>query len=198
MTIVLRLLAVVGSLAHATDRLVGKLLGFLPFRVPGVLLVAVLLGLAAWNGAAETSRAIAARPEPIELSVGTLVSDPTTAWVSVSGLLSGPHLDNSIYASDRGTHFLRISNDAHDQVIEGSGERIMEPGQRQTIFPLTQGDGVTRWFYVLRDADNGRRAFVVRSARDGDEIRTRSVVATSSGVLDGLPHLTERTDAGAE
>ena len=50
MTIVLRLLALVGSLAHATDRLVGKLLGFLPFRVPGVLLVTVLLGLAAWNG----------------------------------------------------------------------------------------------------------------------------------------------------
>jgi len=198
MTMVLRILALLGSLAHATDRLVGELLGFLPFRVPGVLLVAVLLGLAAWNAAAETDRAIAARPRPIELRVGALVDDPTTAWVSVSGVLSGPHLDNSIYASDRGTHFLRISNDAHDQVIEGSGERIMEPGQRQTIFPLTQGDGVTRWFYVLRDADNGRRAFVVRSARDGDEIRTRSVVATSSGVLDGLPHLTERTDAGAD
>ncbi len=197
MTIVLRLLALIGSLAHATDRLVGKLLGFLPFRVPGVLLVAVLLGLAAWNGAAETSRAIAARPQPIELSVGTLVTDPTTAWVSVSGLLSGPHLDNSIYASDRGTHFLRISDDPHDHVIEGSGERIMEPGQRQTIFPLTQGDGVTRWFYVLREGNNGGRAFVVRSARDGDEIRTRSIVAISSGVVDGLPHLTERTDAGA-
>ena len=79
MTLVLRLLALLGSLAHGVDRLVGRLLGFLPFRVPGALLVAALLGVAAWNSMAETDRAMAARPTPIETSVSDLVDESTTA-----------------------------------------------------------------------------------------------------------------------
>ncbi|HEX7195633.1 MAG TPA: hypothetical protein VF364_02230 [Candidatus Limnocylindria bacterium] len=195
----LRLLALVGSAASAVDRLVGSLLGFLPFRVPGALLVAVLLGLAAWGSAQETTRAIEARPRPVATTVGELVENATSAWVSVSGLISGPHLDNSLYAADRQTHFLRISDDPHDHVVEGGGEQISitEFGRRQTIFALTTGDGVTRWFYVLREADGGDRALVVRSARGGDAIRTRSVVAIVDGDVEGLPHLVERSDAGS-
>src|SRR5687768_11421063 len=168
MIVALRLLALVGSLANAVDRLVGRVLGFLPFRVPGALLVALLVGLAAWGTAQETARAIETRPQPVATTVGELVDDATSAWVSVSGLLSGPHLDNSLYASDRQTHYLRISDDPHDHVVEGGGEQISitEFGRRQTIFELTTGDGVTRWFYVLREADGGDRALVVRSARE--------------------------------
>lgn len=198
MTLVLRLLALLGSFAHGVDRLVGRLLSFLPFRVPGALLVVALLALAAWNAVADTNRAIAARPVPVETTIGALIDESNTAWVSVSGLLSGPHLDNSIYATDRRPYYLRISDDPHDHVIEGSGEPLMEPGQRQTIFPLTTGDGVTRWFYVLRDADGDDRALVVRSSRGGDEIRTRSVTVLASGTIDGLPHLIEVADAGAQ
>ena len=198
MTLVLRLLALLGSLAHGVDRLVGRLLGFLPFRVPGALLVAALLGVAAWNSMAETDRATAARPTPIETSVSDLVDESTTAWVSISGIVSGPHLDNSIYATDGRPHYMRISDDPHDHVIEGPGEPLMPPGQRQTIFPLSQGDGVTRWFYVLRDPDGGDHALVVRSARAGDEIRTRSVRVTTDGSTAGLPHFVEITDAGAQ
>lgn len=198
MTLVLRLLAMLGSLAHGVDRLVGRPLGFLPFRLPGALLVAALLGVAAWNAVAETDRAIAARPTPIETSVTDLVDESTAAWVSVSGILSGPHLDNSIYATDGRPHYMRISDDPHDHVIEGPGEPLMPPGQRQTIFPLSQGDGVTRWFYVLRDLDGGDHALVVRSARGGDEIRTRSVSVTADGSTDGLPNLVEVEDAGAQ
>ena len=197
MTLVLRPLALLGSVAAGVDQLVGRLLGFLPFRVPGALLVAALLGVAAWSAAAETGRAIASRPVPVDTSIGSLVDEPTTSWVSVSGLLSGPHLDNSIYASDRRTHYLRISDDPHDHVIEGSGEPLMEPGIRQTIFPLTTGDGVTRWFYVLRDVEGADRALVVRSARGADEIRTRSVSVVANGLVDGLPHLVEVADAAA-
>jgi hypothetical protein len=199
MTILLRVLALVGSLAHAIDRLVGHILGFLPFRLPGALLVALLLGLAAWGSAAETGRAIAARPQPAPTTVADLVEHATSAWVSVSGLLSGPHLDNSIYASDRETHYLHISDDPHDHVQEGGGEpiQITEFGRRQTIFPLTTGDGVTRWFYVLRETD-GDRALVVRSARDTDAIRTRSIVAVVDGAIDGRPHLVELADAGSD
>ncbi|MEO7295012.1 MAG: hypothetical protein ABIZ57_02625 [Candidatus Limnocylindria bacterium] len=198
MTPLLRLLALIGSVAHGVDRLAGRLLGFLPFRVPGALLLAALLGLGTWNAVVETGRAIAARPIPLETSVNALVAESNTAWVSVSGLLSGPHLDNSIYASDTRPHYLRISDDPHDHVIEGPGESLMPPGPRQTIFPLTTGDGVTRWFYVLRDAGSADRALVIRSARDANEIRARSVTVVRDGMIDGLPHLVEIADAEAE
>jgi hypothetical protein len=201
MIVPLRVLALVGSLASAVDRLVGRVLGFLPFHVPGALLVALLVGLAAWGSAQETARAIEARPRPTPTSVGELVDESSSAWVSVSGLLSGPHLDNSLYASDRRTHFVRIADDPHDHVVEGGGEQISitEFGRRQTIFELTTGDGVTRWFYVLREAEGGDRALVVRSARERDAIRTRSVVvAIAGGTIDGRPHLVELSDAGSQ
>jgi len=198
MTLVLRVLALVGSLASAIDRLVGRLLGFLPFRLPGALLVALLLGAVAGAFVQDTNAAIAARPRPTGTTVAALVERSSTAWVSVSGILSGPHLDNSIYAADRDPHFVRIRDDPHDHVDEGGGEPVLEPGQRQTIFQLAPGDGVTRWFYVLRDLERDDRALVVRSARNAHEIRTRSVVVTAAGTLDGLPHLVEREDARAD
>lgn len=198
MIYVLRVLALIGSLAHGVDRLVARLLGFLPFRVPGALMVALLLAAASWGSVQDTNEAIAARPRPVPTTVSALVERGSSAWVSISGVLSGPHLDNSIYASDRRTHFLRISDDPHDHVVEAGGEQILFPGRRETIFSLTQGDGVTRWFYVLRELDGGDAALVVRSARDRDQMRTRSVAAISVGAIDGLPHLVEVEDAGAD
>ena len=198
MIVLLRVLALLGSLAHAVDRLVQGMLGFLPFRIPGALLLAVLLAAGAWSSAQDTTRAIAARPRPAETSVGTLLDVSTSAWVAVSGLLSGPHLDNSIYASDRDTHFMRISDDPHDHVLEGDGEPLLPPGRRETIFQLTEGDGVTRWFYVLRDTIEEDRAIVMRSARSGNEVRTRSVVAVADGLVDGRPRFVELDDAGSQ
>ncbi len=193
----MRLVALLGSPAHAVNRMTAGLLSFMPVRVPGALVFALLLGIAAWGSAQATERAIATRPQPFQTSLGTLAEGSTSAWVAVSGLLSGPHLDNSIYASDRETHFLRISDDPHDHVRAPGQEALVERGLRQTTFQLTQGDGVTRWFYVLREA-GGDRAIVVRSARDGQAIRLRSVVATRVGSVEGMPHFVELADAGSE
>ena len=195
MTLLLRALALLGSISYGLERIAGRLLGFLPVRVPVAVILALVVGAAAWGSLQETSRAIAARPRPLETTIGALLEEPTAAWVSVSGILSGPHLDNQIYASDRSTHFLRISDDPHDHVQERGREPMMEPGRRQTIFQLTQGDGVTRWFYVLRDPDGADEAIVVRSARTADDIRTRSIEVRSAGMLEGLPHLVEVADA---
>jgi hypothetical protein len=197
MSLFLRLVALLGSPAHAVNRVTARLLPFLSSRLPGALILAALLGIAAWASAQDTDRAIAARPQPIETSVGELVDSSTSAWVAVSGLLSGPHLDNGIYASDQDTHFLRISDDPHDHVRPPGQEPLVEPGPRQTTFRLTQGDGVTRWFYVLREA-SGDRALVVRSARDGNAIRLRSVVVAPEGRVDGIPRLVELADAGSD
>lgn len=198
MTLILRVLALFGSLSSAIDRLVGRLLGFLPFRVPGALLVALLLGVAAGAFVQDTNDAIAARPRPSETTVSALVERSSSAWVSVTGILSGPHLDNSVYAGDRDEHVVRIRDDPHDHVDEGGGEPVLDPGPRQTTFVLIPGDGLTRWFYVLRDLERTDRGLVVRSARDTGEIRTRSVVVTATGTLHGLPHLVELADARAE
>ncbi|MGH2416992.1 MAG: hypothetical protein ACRDFY_01530, partial [Candidatus Limnocylindria bacterium] len=195
MTLLLRGLALLGSISYGLDRIGGRLRGVLPFRISAGVVLALLLGAAAWGSAQETTRAIAARPQPAETTIHAIVADPTSNWVRVSGILSGPHLDNQVYAADRATHFLRISDDPHDHVQERGREPMMEPGRRQTIFQLTQGDGVTRWFYVLRDPDGGEEAVVVRSARDGAHIRTRSMEVAAAGVLDGLPHLVEVGDA---
>lgn len=195
MTLVLRALALLGSISYGLDRVGSRMLGLLPFRVPAGVVLALLLGAAAWGSAQETSRAIAARPQPAETTIDALVADPSSGWVSVAGILSGPHLDNQIYASDRATHFVRISDDPHDHVQERGREPMMEPGRRQTIFQLTTGDGVTRWFYVLRTAGGGGEAIVVRSARDASDIRTRSIEVSAAGRLDGLPRLVEVADA---
>ncbi len=194
MTVLLRVAAMIGYLGHRVDRIIGRLLGFLPFRVPGAVLVASLLIALAWSSAIATNEAIAARPRPLSTSVADLVAEERNAWVEVSGLLSGPHLDNSIYASDD-VRYLRVLDEPHDhQVIHG--EVLVEPGwRRQTIVPLTRGDGVTRWFYVLRDPDSTADALVVRSARNAEAIRTRSVRVTSAGTVDGLPLLIEVGDA---
>ena len=180
MTVLLRVAAMIGYLGHRVDRIIGRLLGFLPFRVPGAVLVASLLIALAWSSAIATNEAIDARPRPLSTSVADLVAEERNAWVEVSGLLSGPHLDNSIYASDD-VRYLRVLDEPHDhQVIHG--EVLVEPGwRRQTIVPLTRGDGVTRWFYVLRDPDSTADALVVRSARNAEAIRTRSVRVTSAG-----------------
>jgi hypothetical protein len=195
MTLLLRALALLGSISYGLDRIGGRLLGLLPVRVPAGVILALLLGAAAWGSVQETSRAIAARPLPLQTTIDALVEDPTAAWVSVSGILSGPHLDNEVYASDRTTHFMRISDDPHDHVQERGREPMMEPGRRQTIFQLTEGDGLTRWFYVLRDPDGAGEAIVVRSARSAEHIRTRSIEVRSAGRLAGLPHLVEVADA---
>ena len=196
MSLLLRGTALLGSISHGLDRVSRRLLGLLPFRLPAAVVVALLLAAAAWGSAQETSRAIASRPQPRETTIEALVEEPTADWISVAGLLSGPHLDNQIYASDRATHFVRISDDPHDHVQERGQESVLEPGRRQTIFQLTQGDGVTRWFYVLRDPDGGAEAIVVRSARDASEMRMRSIEVQSAGMLDGLHHLVEVADAG--
>jgi hypothetical protein len=196
MTLVLRVLALIGSMSHAADRLVARVVGSLPFGLPGWVPIAVALAAAAWFTGQATANEMATRPRPTTTTVGALVDSSTSTWVSVAGLISGPHLDNAIYASDRRTYFMRISDDPHDHVYEGGGEQIIEPGwRRQTIFTLTEGDGVTRWFYVLREAD-GNRALVVRSARGAEGIRTRSVRVESAGDVDGLPLLVETADAG--
>ncbi len=194
MTVLLRIAALIGYVAHRIDLSLGWLTRFLPTRVPAALLMLPLLVVGAWSTAASMADAIASLPRPVRQSVPEMVADRSDRWVQVSGLISGPHLDSTVYASDD-VHFVRVRDEPHDhQKIHG--EVLVEPGwRRQTIFRLDPGDGVTRWFYVLRDPASGADAVIVRSARGGEAIRTRSVRVAAEESDDGTPLLTELADA---
>ncbi len=191
----LRAAAFLGYVAHLVDRSVGWLFGFLPFRVPGALIAVGMLVLGAWATAQATTEAIASLPQPMPTTVSALVTGDANGWVEVSGYLSGPHLDSSVYA-DPGVHYLRVVDEPHDHQVAYGGEPLVEPGwRRQTIFPLEYGGGITRWFYVLRDGDVETDAVVVRSARDSATIRTRSLQVAAAGLVDELPLLVETGSA---
>jgi hypothetical protein len=198
MTVVLRALALIGSIGHAIDRVVGRVLGFLPFRAPGALIVAGLLAVAAWSTAQATTEELAARPQPAETTVSAIGADPDNAWVRVRGLLSGPFVDNSVYARDD-FHVTIIRDEPHDHQRDPYGQINPPTGWRhQTVFVTGGEERAIRWFYVLRDPEDDAQALVVRSARDADTIRRRSVRATATGTADGLPLLAEIDDAGTD
>lgn len=64
MIVALRLVALLGTVAHGVSWLVARLVPVLPRRVPGALLVACLLLGWAWLTFNATRAEIAARPEP--------------------------------------------------------------------------------------------------------------------------------------
>lgn len=213
LTLGLRLRALLGSVASAADAGVRWLIPFWPPRVSGALPVVALLGLGAWSSAEATSAALAARPEPQDATVAELVDGGSFGWVRVTGLLSGPHVDNSVYAEED-VHYLRIRDEPHDH----ENTEVTPPGQRQTIFALRTGGGPLRYFYVLRDPDDVDAAVVMRSARGADDFPSSGIVSVAgiittdatrmrivlaeeelAGAVAGTHHPTERLLAeGAE
>ncbi|MGH2444854.1 MAG: hypothetical protein ACRDGD_02260 [Candidatus Limnocylindria bacterium] len=186
MSIVLRALALVGAVAHGVNQMVARLLPFLPQRLPGALLVATILAAGSVLAVRATSEAIASRPEPTPLPLGEVIEGNVNEWITVRGLLSGPHVDNSLYA-DTDVHFVRIRDDPHDR----EDPELVPPGARTTIFRLGGSDGVPRWFYVLRDPEDPARGIIVRSPREGRQIRDRAIRARVVGRHEGVPLLVE-------
>ena len=92
-----RLQALIGVVAHAVDRAVGALLWFVPFRVPGALLVAVLLGFLAWQQANGANRALATYPTPRPTTIAAILGGDVDGWLRIDGLISGPYLDSRSY-----------------------------------------------------------------------------------------------------
>jgi hypothetical protein len=98
-----RLQALIGVVAHGVDRAVAALLWFVPFRVPGALLVAALFGFLAWQQAAAANQTLATYPTPRATTIGAILDGDVAGWLRIDGLISGPYLDSRAYTpADQG------------------------------------------------------------------------------------------------
>jgi hypothetical protein len=92
-----RLQALIGVVAHGVDRAVAALLWFVPFRVPGALLLAALFGFLAWQQAAAANRTLATYPTPRPTTIAAILDGDAAGWLRIDGLVSGPYLDSRSY-----------------------------------------------------------------------------------------------------
>ena len=98
-----RLQALIGVVAHAVDRAVGALLWFVPFRVPGALLLAAMFGFLAWQQAAAANRTLATYPTPRPTTIAAILKGDVAGWLRIDGLVSGPYFDSRSYTpADQG------------------------------------------------------------------------------------------------
>ncbi len=89
-----RLQALIGSVAYGVDRAVATLLWFVPFRVPGALLLAALFGFLAWQQATAANHTLATFPTPRPTTIGAILDGDVLGWLRIDGLVSGPFLDS--------------------------------------------------------------------------------------------------------
>ncbi len=92
-----RLQALIGAVAYGVDRAVATLLWFVPFRVPGALLLAALFGLLAWQQATAANHTLATYPTPRPTTIGAILDGDVLGWLRIEGLISGPYLDSRAY-----------------------------------------------------------------------------------------------------
>ena len=92
-----RLQALIGVVAYGVDRAVAALLWFVPFRTPGALLLAALLGFLAWQQAAAANQTLATYPTPRPTTIGAILDGDVLGWLRIDGLISGPYLDSRAY-----------------------------------------------------------------------------------------------------
>ncbi|MDP9243532.1 MAG: hypothetical protein M3O77_00435 [Chloroflexota bacterium] len=133
-----RLPALIGVVAHGVDRAVTALLWFVPFRVPGALLLAALLGFLAWQQTAAANQTLASYPTPRPTTIAAILDGDASGWLRIDGLISGPYLDSRSYTpADQGgiVRYYYIVRDAtrSQALVVRSPREAAEIGSARTL-----------------------------------------------------------------
>lgn len=186
-TILLRLLAALAVPAHLIGSLIRDALWLVRARLPWALIVAMLVGVAAWASWDATRRAEAAQPVPRAVSVAELARSPSGDWVSMQAIVLGPYWDSSEYGADvlRFYYVLRDPDDAGAALLARSTDRLEERRLRTIVAsvvrdaePPLSGDGAAPG---VRAADG---LYLVERADEAQEVTIADAVLPAD-VIDG-------------
>lgn len=124
--LVIRVFAVLGALAHVVGGFVRDALGFIRAGLPWAVIVAALLGLAAWASWDSTRAAEAGLPRPRPVTLGELSRAPGGEWVTLQAVVGGPYWDSSEYSPGVVRHYYVLRDPAETGVaiLARSVERL--------------------------------------------------------------------------
>ena len=136
-----RAAALVGWLAHAVGRLLGGIIWFAPRGAPWALVVAALLGVAAWRSVEDARVMTAGLPRPEPVGLADVVDLRAIGWVGTSSIVRGPFLDSSAYGAPVQRWYYLLLDPLDDAValIARSPERL-ENRRTRTIVARVESD----------------------------------------------------------
>ena len=130
-----RAAALVGWLAYAIGRLLRGIIWFAPRGVPWALVVAALLGVAAWRSVVDTRATAATLPRPEPVGLADVVDLSAIGWVGTSSIVQGPFLDSSSYGAPVQRWYYLLTDPLDDAVamVARSPERLEERRLRTIV-----------------------------------------------------------------
>jgi hypothetical protein len=130
-----RLAAVLGGFTHVAAAAARSALWFAPRAIPWGLVVAGLLGVAAWQALEAARSAEAAQPRPLASGLAPVVDGEANGWVALQALVSGPHLDSTAYGAPvlRFYYVLFDPADPAVAMVARSLERLEERRTRTVV-----------------------------------------------------------------